>query len=167
MWTAAFNIEARCIYFSISVYLTNQLSLFYILLPLSLNRHLILPLSWTWWRRWWWWPFTSLASSPRPPPTMTSYCPFYSWSVPYRCHCWRGHMYRSWKAQKLWRSRPPIQLLHVSFHYPYHNPLLDSLVVECWLRVREVPGSIPSQGPRLTKDVLKMVPVALLFSTEH
>ena len=24
--------------------------------------------------------------------------------------------------------------------------LLDSLVVECWLRVREVPGSIPSQG---------------------
>ena len=25
--------------------------------------------------------------------------------------------------------------------------LLDSLVVECWLRVREVPGSIPSQGP--------------------
>ena len=23
---------------------------------------------------------------------------------------------------------------------------LDSLVVECWLRVREVPGSIPSQG---------------------
>ena len=25
--------------------------------------------------------------------------------------------------------------------------LLDSLVVECWLRVQEVPGSIPSQGP--------------------
>ena len=45
--------------------------------------------------------------------------------------------------------------------------LLDSLVVECWLRVREVPGSIPSQGPRHTKDVIKMVPVALLFSTEH
>ena len=33
--------------------------------------------------------------------------------------------------------------------------LLDSLVVECWLRVREVPGSIPSQGPRHTKDVMK------------
>ena len=45
--------------------------------------------------------------------------------------------------------------------------LLDSPVVECWLWVREVPGSIPSQGPRHTKDVLKMVPVALLFSTEH
>ena len=29
--------------------------------------------------------------------------------------------------------------------------LLDSLVIECWLRVREVPGSIPSQGPRHTK----------------
>ena len=37
--------------------------------------------------------------------------------------------------------------------------LLDSLVVECWHRVREVPGSIPSQGPRHTKDVIKMVPV--------
>ena len=45
--------------------------------------------------------------------------------------------------------------------------LLDSLVVECWLRVREVPGSIPSQGPRHTKDVLKMVPVVPLFSTQH
>ena len=35
------------------------------------------------------------------------------------------------------------------------------------LRVREVPGSIPSQGPRHTKDVIKMVPVVPLFSTEH
>ena len=39
-----------------------------------------------------------------------------------------------------------------------HNRLLDSLVVACWHRVREVPGSIPSQGPRHTKDVIKMVP---------
>ena len=45
--------------------------------------------------------------------------------------------------------------------------LLDSLVVERWLRVRKVPGSIPSQGPRHTKDVIKMVPVVPLFSTEH
>ena len=45
--------------------------------------------------------------------------------------------------------------------------LLDSLVVECWLRVREVPGSIPSQEPRHTKDVIKMVPVVPLFSTQH
>ena len=44
------------------------------------------------------------------------------------------------------------------------NPLLDSLVVECWLRVQQVPGSIPSQGPRHTKDV-KMV--VLLFSTQR
>ena len=44
---------------------------------------------------------------------------------------------------------------------------LDSLVVECWLWVREVPGSIPSQGPRHTKDVIKMVPVVPLFSTQH
>ena len=41
--------------------------------------------------------------------------------------------------------------------------LLDSLVVQCWFRVREVPGSIPSH----TKDVIKMVPVVPLFSTEH
>ena len=45
--------------------------------------------------------------------------------------------------------------------------LLNSLVVECWLRVRVGPGSIPSQGPRHTKDVIKMVPVVPLFSTEH
>ena len=45
--------------------------------------------------------------------------------------------------------------------------LLNSLVVECWLRLREVPSSIPSQGPRRTKDIIKMVPVKPLFSTEH
>ena len=28
-------------------------------------------------------------------------------------------------------------------------------------------GSIPSQGPRHTKDVIKMVPVVSLFSTQH
>ena len=45
--------------------------------------------------------------------------------------------------------------------------LLDSLVVHCWLRVREVPGSIPSQGPRHTKDVMEMVTVVPLFNTQH
>ena len=45
--------------------------------------------------------------------------------------------------------------------------LLDSLVVECWLRVREVPGSIPSQGSRHTKDVIKMVPVVPLFGSQN
>ena len=29
------------------------------------------------------------------------------------------------------------------------------------------PGSISSQGPRHTKDVIKMVPVVPLFSTQH
>ena len=48
----------------------------------------------------------------------------------------------------------------------YHR-LLDSLVLECWLRVRAVPGSIPYQGLRHTKDVIKMVPVVPLFSTQH
>ena len=42
---------------------------------------------------------------------------------------------------------------------------LDSLVVECWLRVRVIQGSIPSQGQRHTKDVIKMVPVVPLFGT--
>ena len=45
--------------------------------------------------------------------------------------------------------------------------LLDSLVVECRLRVWEVLGSIPRQGPRHTKDVIKMVPVVPLFGTQH
>ena len=35
------------------------------------------------------------------------------------------------------------------------------------LRVGEVRGSIPSQGPRHTKDVIKMVPVVPLFATQH
>ena len=47
----------------------------------------------------------------------------------------------------------------------YH--LLDSLVVECWHRVQAVPGSIPNQGPRHTKDVIKVVPVVPLFSTQN
>ena len=54
----------------------------------------------------------------------------------------------------------------ITVHY-HKDRLLDSLLVECWLRVREVPGSIPSQGPRHTKDVIKMVPVVPLFSTQH
>ena len=44
--------------------------------------------------------------------------------------------------------------------------LLDSGVVKCWLRVREVPASIPSQGPLHTKEVITMVPVVPLFSTQ-
>ena len=48
-----------------------------------------------------------------------------------------------------------------------HNRHLESLVVECWFRVREVPGSIPRQGSRHTKDVIKMVTVVPLFSTQH
>ena len=46
-------------------------------------------------------------------------------------------------------------------------PLLDSLVVECWLRVREAQISIPSQGLRHTKDVIKIVPVVPLLSNQH
>ena len=43
--------------------------------------------------------------------------------------------------------------------------LLDSLVVESWIIVREVPDSIPDTGPRHTKDNIKMVPVVPLFSS--
>ena len=63
-------------------------------------------------------------------------------------------------------SRPP-EGLNSQISYLSIYRLLDSLVVECWHRVREVPGSIPSQGPRHTKDVIKMVLVVHLFSTEH
>ena len=48
-----------------------------------------------------------------------------------------------------------------------YDRLLDSLVVKCWPRVREGPGSMPRQGPRHTKDVIKMVPVVPLFGTQH
>ena len=54
----------------------------------------------------------------------------------------------------------------IDIHYINYR-LLDSLMVECWHRLREVPGSIPSQGPRHTKDVIKMVGVLPLFSTDH
>ena len=63
------------------------------------------------------------------------------------------------------RDRKEHQTTRGSFDTWYR--LLDSLVVECWHRVREVPGSIPSQGPRHTKDVINMVPVVPLFSTQH
>ena len=60
-------------------------------------------------------------------------------------------------------------LIMINYKYNQNRKyrLLDSLVVECWLRVREVPSSIPSQGPRHTKEVIKMVPVVPLFSTQH
>ena len=46
-----------------------------------------------------------------------------------------------------------IKLLHVYTLLLYHTS--------------EVPGSIPRQGPRDTKDVIKMVPVVRLFGTQH
>ena len=49
----------------------------------------------------------------------------------------------------------------------YINRLLDSLVVECLHRVRDVQGSFPSPVPRHTKDVIQMVPVVPLFGTQH
>ena len=60
-----------------------------------------------------------------------------------------------------------LKLCQYEPNHHLHNRLLDSLVVECWLRVREVPGSIHRQGPRRTKDVIQMVPVGPLFGTQH
>ena len=53
------------------------------------------------------------------------------------------------------------QLYEAHVNSPFSNNnyrLPDSLVVKYWHRVREVPGSIPSRGPRHTKDVIKMIP---------
>ena len=65
------------------------------------------------------------------------------------------------------KSLERLVILHCRLYFSIYHRLLDSLVVQCWLRMRDVPSSIPSQGPRHTKDVLKMVPVVPLFSTEH
>ena len=64
----------------------------------------------------------------------------------------------------LWEIVLDLDILYIHIIF---NRLLDSLVVECWLRVREVPGSIPSQGSRHPKDVVKMVLLDPLFGTEH
>ena len=45
----------------------------------------------------------------------------------------------------------------------YNGEVIDSHVMYSF----GIWCSIPSQGPRHTKDVLKMVPVVPLFSTEH
>ena len=56
----------------------------------------------------------------------------------------------------------------LSAHLNTCTPLVDiSLVLECLLQVKEVQGSIPSQGQHHTKDIIKMVPVVHLFSTQH
>ena len=60
-----------------------------------------------------------------------------------------------------------VKILHNLQNITKLLSLLDSLVVECWHRVREVLGSIPSQGPRHTKDIIKMVPVIPLFSIQQ
>ena len=66
----------------------------------------------------------------------------------------KGHGGEEYVANKNIKTCNVLKKLQLNFL----NRLLDSLVVECWLRVREVMGSIPSQGPRHTKDVIKMVP---------
>ena len=43
-----------------------------------------------------------------------------------------------------------INILHISRNA---ISLCDSLVVECWVRIQEVPDSIASRGPGHTKDV--------------
>ena len=69
------------------------------------------------------------------------------------------------QQKKSWCGLILLHLPYKEYHTRHDRP--DSLEVECWLRVREVPGSIPSQGPLHNKDIIKMVPVVPLFSTEH
>ena len=47
------------------------------------------------------------------------------------------------------------------------SPLLKAACIECQHPVWEVPGSIPNQGPRHNKDVIKIVPVVSFFSIQH
>ena len=61
---------------------------------------------------------------------------------------------RSYKGLDHLTDRNQCQLYYSLLDYR----LLDGLVVECWHRVREVPGSIPIKGAHHTKDVIKMVP---------
>ena len=48
-----------------------------------------------------------------------------------------------------------------------HDTTTTSIAEWCWHPVQEIQGSIPSQGPRHTKDFIKMVPVVPLFGTQH
>ena len=59
--------------------------------------------------------------------------------------CYTGH----YPGLALWTS-----CYYVFSNYHIYR-LVNSLVVECWLRVREVPDSISSQGTRHTKDVIQ------------
>jgi len=60
-----------------------------------------------------------------------------------------------------------MRFIYIVLYNIKSNHLFDKLVVKCWLQVRQVSLSIPSQGPCHTKDVIKMEPVDPLFSTEH
>ena len=56
----------------------------------------------------------------------------------------------------MWLNRKSQTLQGTKIHlscYP-DNRLLDSLVVECWVRVREVPGSIPTFYNRLLDSLV-------------
>ena len=65
------------------------------------------------------------------------------------------------------RTRTVSKVLLVLIVAEYSKLQSSALQIATLPVVLEVPGSIPSQGPRHTKDVLKMVPVVPLFSTEH
>ena len=80
-----------------------------------------------------------------------------SWESMCLCLIWTVRHHVCFPAEVLlWHGLMLCVIASLATLPRYH--LLDSLVVECWHRVREVPGSIPSQGPRHTKDVVKRVP---------
>ena len=65
------------------------------------------------------------------------------------------------------RTRTVSKVLLVLIVAEYSKLQSSALQIATLPVVLEVPGSIPSQGPRHTKVVIKMVPVVPLFSTEH
>ena len=67
-------------------------------------------------------------------------CDFERKSTLHKQHSKR-HISAQWQSAGLECGRSQVQS-------PVKDRVLDSLVVQCWLGVREVPGSIPSQGPR-------------------
>ena len=82
------------------------------------------------------------------------------------CHARLTHKVKNYH-HTVYENYQNLHILLIICFFVFLYRLLDSLVVECRLWVREFPGSIPSQGPRHTKDVIKMVPVVPLFSAQH
>ena len=63
---------------------------------------------------------------------------------------WHKTLMDNWQIVPYWFVLANMQLGQCNEQNIQLYCLLDSLVIECWLRVWEVPGSIPSEGLRHT-----------------